>query len=243
MLPDTYVNVYACPSCKELFYKTKWLSGNSFKSKVYSDGKVFRPMMPSAESWGKCASCQQLFKSCDAELIGDTKGKHHGKKIDFDHLYLLRDKTPLQTKYDNGEINCLFALSSEDYLNLIQIRRFDNEGQELELRLKLWWGWNDRVRNDWDGDFQPYFTYPEQETLWSDNLYLLLKFIDLDTSNGIAMTAEIHRNLGDFDQCIRILEHQKSKPFNELKVLFLEQKERPHTHTFQLDWERSSGFH
>jgi hypothetical protein len=79
-----------------------------------------------------------------------------------------------------------------------------NPDEEQYIRIKAWWSSNSPYR---DGSSQEFRLSSEQE----DNLRRLLELLDADDPNESLMKAEILRQLGQFDECLKLL----ANPFDE----------------------------
>ena len=55
--------------------------------------------------------------------------------------------------------------------------------------------------------------------LWRNNLNSLLGLLDQNNPDDLIITAEIHRNLGEFDVCLDILSKIDDSGFSEAKAI------------------------
>ncbi len=53
--------VYKCPNCNTFFKRGSLTSGNTFETKIYSDGKRESPMLPEFPQIIKCKKCNFIF--------------------------------------------------------------------------------------------------------------------------------------------------------------------------------------
>lgn len=56
--PDLF---YKCPVCGANLHSYSLRSGNTFGAKVYSDGKMFAPMLPEYPNITKCGGCGTIL--------------------------------------------------------------------------------------------------------------------------------------------------------------------------------------
>lgn len=66
----------------------------------------------------------------------------------------------------------------------------------------MWFKFNDRVRNE-----KELFQTEGDEFLWRTNLEALLDMLTMSDPQSMQMRAEIHRNFGNFQEAIRVLEN------------------------------------
>jgi len=180
--------IYKCPTCKNLIARGSLISGNRFDSQLYSDGKIISNMLPEFPSITKCHSCNEIFWIGKLEKIDEKS-----------------DENP--AKYENVK-HCTF-LSVYDYIKALDDRMYNSDDEELFLCLRIQWGFNDRVRNGHD-----LFSKNLDFHYWERNIYRLLYLLD-DNEESLLLTAELHRNLGDFKKCIKSLYTIKSNQSNE----------------------------
>lgn len=187
--------IYSCQKCGKLLTRSSLLTGNTFGSVLYSDGKRISPMNPSFPDLTKCKRCNTIFFLSDLEEIGKYR---FGENID-----------PAWQDADEAEF-----LSIADYQRAIETEIAD----ELMLREHLWQAFNDRIRNG-----QEIFQDKNDELLWEDNIRKFLSMLDINIVNERIVLAEIHRNLGEFDECIRIITSIEDNSLDWLKDKFIEE--------------------
>jgi hypothetical protein len=76
----------------------------------------------------------------------------------------------------------------------------NNKEKEKIVRQRIWWTFNDRIR-----EHKNYFIREEEENLWKQNCQRLIELFDTTDESQKIMTAELHRNLGEFDVCMEII--------------------------------------
>ncbi len=84
---------------------------------------------------------------------------------------------------------------------LIQLQNDVTIEEERTIRIHLLWAFNDTIRHEED-------TLPEHETLFISNVLRLLEIMDW-TSGNLLFKAELHREIGQFDECLTILNNNK----------------------------------
>lgn len=186
--------IYSCQKCDNLLILRSLMSGNTFGSVLYSDGKRVTPMNPSFPDFTKCKRCDSIFMISDLEEIGKYR---FGENI-----------PPAWQDADEAEF-----LSIADYHRAIESKVAD----EKFLRERLWWAYNDRIRNE-EVIFQDILDEPR----WENNLREFLTLLDRNIVNERIVLAEVHRNLGEFDTCIRMITSIKDNSLDWLKDKFVE---------------------
>ena len=91
-------------------------------------------------------------------------------------------------------------LDLTDLLIALERRVYKTENEEFVLRQSIWWAFNDRVRAG-----KEIFAKPEQRTIWEDNLRKFQAMLNPEDPSDSVMIAETHRNLGEFDKCMELL--------------------------------------
>ena len=189
--------IYACPSCGNLIKKTSLMSGNTFNSTLYSDGKRISPMLPELPELTKCTKC--------ASILWFSKLKELGK-------HKLGDEDNLQWKNaDEAKF-----LTVNDYFVALNNGLVKNSGDALFIRRKIWRAYNDRVRNG-----NNLFESVNDEIRWKENCAELIKLLDQSDLNQRIMIAELKRNLGDFEGCLEIVNRIEEKELKWLKDIFI----------------------
>jgi len=322
-------SLYKCPKCGKLSKKGTLLSGNSFGSTYFSDGKQISPMMPEFPSIVKCKKCKSFYwlndeneilpeigdgklsssekdrylnyvkdnlscieqglkllddrtekmmypnKECVhyfyvlnkdnnivvIELMGDDEESkkvinhiNHlllhkawaqenlavtGQEIkgiilcysfyNCHHLYCegfkdykfipypFKTKNELEwEKHKNRVRNVEYAeyLSLNDWYEAINSGIAENKEKEIYLRKKLWWVYNDRVRNG-----EKLFVDRNDEAVYKSNCIRLIELLDKYKADERIMVAELYRNIEDYDQCINTLERIMAKGYKEIRKI------------------------
>jgi hypothetical protein len=186
MIPGP-IYIYKCPHCGNILRNDSLLSGNTFGAKRYSDGRIIAPMLSENPDLTKCKQCHTFFWLSKLIEIGsiDYSARKERTNISYEWRYA-----------KNAEF-----LNISDYFKALAQGLAENKGEEIYIRKKIWWAYNDRIRNS-----ENIFKSKNDEKRWADNVNKLLALLDKTNVNEQIMRAEIHRNLGNFEQCIEILQ-------------------------------------
>lgn len=194
--------VYQCPDCGNLITRGSLRSGNTFGAKIYSDGKRIAPMLPEFPDLTKCRKCNSIFWLSKLVELGSYKWND-----EIDANWQNADKARF--------------LKIDDYFEALDKGLAEDKKEEFYIRQRIWWSYNDRTRQG-----KEIFKNEEDELPWKENLNQLLSLLDLSDVNQRMMAAEIHRNLGAFENCISLIETIDDNNLNWLKEKFLAECER-----------------
>ena len=175
--------IYKCPKCSNLLKKGSNASGNTFGSTLYSDGKMIAPMLPEFPNLTKCTKCNTILWLSDMKEIGtcdawDKKCNPEWKNAD--------------------RVEFLEVIDLLRFLELDTVK--NNKEKEKIVRQRIWWTFNDRIR-----DGKEIFIQETDEVLWEQNCRRLIELFDTADVNQKIMVAELHRNLGEFDICMELI--------------------------------------
>lgn len=173
--------IYQCPSCYSLIESSSMISGNSFGAKRYSDGKVEARMLSNPLKLFKCHGCRQFLWLSKLSQIGE---------------YELDEGKP--DKWESAQY--LNSLSIDEFLEFLSTSSF-NRDEELYVRLRVLWGFNDRVRMG----LPQFISLIDQEN-WTWNIVKLLEVLDWEKSENRLLVGELLRYLEDWDFAIEILD-------------------------------------
>jgi len=192
-----------CPKCKVSLLQWTIGSGNTFGARFWTDGKMVAPMLPDRPSLVKCPKCGTLFWVNEAKELG--------------RWYLWQE--PRDDK-DKKWANIVEpSLPSEvDLLNMLSTDKLSKE-KELYVRRSAWWIANDAVRMNENATVS--FS-PAQE----ENLLALANLLDEKDPNQRIMKAEILRELGKFEECVKLLEPSFDNDYHTVAVLIKELAEQ-----------------
>lgn len=196
MLPGP-VLIYKCPNCDNLLRNYSLLSGNTFGTKFFSDGKRISPMLPEFPDLTICKKCGHIFWLSKTKEIGA-----YSREEEHDLLW---------EKADNASF-----LSIDEYFMALKMNVPKRKQQEFFIRQRIWWAFNDRVRNR-----KPLFNSEEDKSRWESNIAAFIKFLDPEDVNQLILIAELNRNLGNFDICLTIIESLTIPDIDWLKDAFI----------------------
>ncbi len=102
------------------------------------------------------------------------------------------------------------------------IRKIKSE--EIYLRQRIWWAYNDRVRNSINQ-----FNDANDEIRWKENCIKLISLYDESSVDQIFKIAELKRNLGDFEGCIETvnkIDDEKQKLLKDILISECEKRNK-----------------
>lgn len=174
--------IIACPHCGFLARQHTLLSGNTFGAIFWTDGKMLAPMLPEFPEITRCAQCAHLYWIEDASVIGEER---YGEPI------------PAEWKHAQP----VRALTQGEFREAIQMGLGTNAERECYLRLHYWWARNDPLREEETTPAPPDYSDWERE-----NFARLQELLDRDAPGERLMLAEIHREIGDFDTALQLVQ-------------------------------------
>lgn len=224
-----------CPDCEQRFSLTVISSGNSFGAEFYTDFFVRGPMWDVGSGVIQCPICHHYFWHEDIPTIRDTDMKH---TLGRDHTLSSKIIKTLKSlfAYSNlkkevadaflsrPSIPRTFAIKLDVYSLLLQKRFWRTEEEEIYIRTRAWWLFNNTYRSSTEHNVfdvlathelhteqgegeRPsntieYVSTPEND----DNMYRLLHLVAPTNPDNCIMRSELFRELGLFDDCLRELE-------------------------------------
>lgn len=178
--------ILACPRCGMLVRRQTLLSGNTLGAIYWTDGKCEAPMLPDLPDLVRCRGCGGFYWLAEAKVEGTLEPDLGPGSVPEAWLRAPVVQHPTVTDY-------LDALSSGVTID---------PQKERHLRLRLWWAINDLVRHDAASEVPP-----EYREAAADNLRRLFDLLDEDEPEERVMKAEAARELGDFQEALRLLDH------------------------------------
>jgi hypothetical protein len=188
--------LYKCPNCGNAVKKGTLLSGNTFGATLFSDVKRIAPMLPEFTNITKCKKCDTIFWLNDKNKTGEENWSDMNK-VKFDKAYFL---------------------SIDDYIKAIDSKIYENIDDEKYLRIRLWWSFNDRIRNN-----DEIFSHTDDKNIYEINCKALLGILNIDRIDENIMMAEVLRNLGEFEKCNDVIEKLKNEKYFWVKEMFKEE--------------------
>ncbi|GBU21612.1 hypothetical protein R80B4_01508 [Fibrobacteres bacterium R8-0-B4] len=215
MIPGPNI-VYKCPECGRKAVRRSIISGNTFGSILYSDGKRIAPMLPEFPYIIKCGKCKTFYRLENKHKIGEYEG--------FD------DES--ESMWENSD-RAKF-LSIDEYVEAINLKVYAIKDEELYLRRRLWWAFNDKYRrfddevffnmNDKDRDRD--IDNGKDKDIYESNCIQLIEILDKSEINDKITCAELYRNMGNFAECKNILETIQEEKYNWIKELLMNECEK-----------------
>lgn len=172
-------DIINCPFCNTFYQIESLISGNTIGGIYYSDGQSFYPMLPDQPQFTVCDSCQNFFWVKDAKSNED-----------------------MTENIDLGNIPDIRWPSQEEWIRAISQHMYSNESDEIYLRTHLWWMLNNKYRIM---DRIKPNSEPFEEHLYTENLHALLRLKQSEEAPDRLLLAEIHRELGYFDEALDLL--------------------------------------
>ena len=175
-----------CPSCSGLFSQQSYASYNNFGAQRWTDGTIKGLMLPSQPEAGTCPHCMALVWVYEAEKVGETPSieGHH-----ISEWSRIQAMTPRSYERLTKSV-CDQVLTSTKTLT---------EEKEIYLRLEYWY-----LANEVNRSHNLKIPFSVKVKL---NLRALLKLLEGTEDQKILIRAEIHRQLGEFEEAIRLLDY------------------------------------
>lgn len=173
--------IYQCPSCNHFLFKESVASGNTFDAILYSDGKQVAPMLPDFPSITRCSTCSKVLWLHKLKPVNTCEPELMGSS-----------EWRAATKAQFAKIEDLFRALSD--------KLAENRDEEIFIRQQIVWTFNDRVRAG-----EPLFQSEKDEQLWNQNTQDLIQLLDQSDINELILMAELHRYLGNFQECSKLI--------------------------------------
>ena len=197
--------VYECPQCASLFQRGSVISGNSFGADIYSDGSMDKTHLGSYPSFTRCRQCSHLFWVDDARVVGamsfdDVPFHVEGEDPESIKGYFRRKREKYAAEwYDSPRAE---YLTLDNYYFAINNKLYRTDKEEKYFRKLAWWLENFR---DKSGVAAKRSSVELQRRVRNmRQLAQLLDESDPYFMQGL-MKADIYRQLGEFDNCLLIL--------------------------------------
>ena len=192
------VEVRQCPNCACEFSFWAVNSCNTLGAKFYTDGFIDGRMYVDGSDLLACPKCNTYFWRDDVPI----------RKSLRDYEYF--DKPEWKSLPEASQLH------GRDYEYLLPLKLWRNKTEEEYVRIRAWWSFNAEYRLQACEDFK---LPAEQE----ENLERLLHLLDTNNQHSLVMKAEILRELGQFDECLRAInqvsDNRYSKVVNVIKKL------------------------
>ncbi len=193
--------ILACPHCNQLYKNRIVSSYNTVISKYFSDGHQDGLMIPNFICIVKCFNkiCGQFFNITQAKEIGVWSN-------DNDSLIPEEWSTAIAL-YEYGiDIKELEEALETDFVH--------DQKNEIQLRTILLRRYNDLIREKLNK------SYSRDENAVVNNIERLIKVLNNNhEEDGKLFLAELYREKGDFDTCIKLLNEINTKNENEREII------------------------
>lgn len=191
--------IYQCSNCGNLLSRGSLISGNTFDAKYFSDGKMIAPMLPEFPDLTKCKKCNTNFWLSNLEEIG--------------YCGIFYEENDNEA-WEHADV--VSFLDIDDYFKTLHCEMGAKKEDERATRILIWQAYNDRVRKD-----KAMFNNPQEEAKWTENCKRLLELLDTSTTEQKIITAEVYRNLCNFEKCIETIQSIDDEVFNWMKEQYI----------------------
>ncbi|TSA37104.1 MAG: hypothetical protein D4R64_06210 [Porphyromonadaceae bacterium] len=188
------------------------LNGDAIGEKFYSDGKRIALRFPDFPDLTKCYQCGKYFWLDTAERHVKTVGQN---RIDT---------------FTPERIEEVRFLTIDEYFEALSIMIPKKKSMEKFIRLKIWWAYNDTVR-----DIESVYASFWNDERWKSNLEIFIGLLDPFDINELIMMAEMNRNLGDFSKCLEILNYIEDDQVTWLKKRFVAECNKQNSIVFEVE--------
>ena len=246
--------IYSCPKCLNFIRKGSLSSWNTIGAIQYSDGKTIAPMFHEFPNLIKCKKCDTILWLNEIEHIGICElGKEckpewanadRAESLDIPDLFQCLELGDIK----NDKEKELFVRQSIWWTFNDRIRKYVFytyllEGGFSEDYLEYTYCLTNRELSAIsqlmkDGLFKEgkeIFIQESDEFLWKHNCQRLIELLDKENINQRIMTAELYRNLGEFDTCLELINSLPSPQWDYLKLNFERECKKVNTLVFPLN--------
>lgn len=225
---------YKCPKCGAYLYTHSLISGNTFGARFFSDGKMAAPMLPEFPNLTKCRKCETIVMLSRLDEVvedGSQKGLF-GKYLRLFPRTKIKNKETEQVRelkeYQDinspfiGRYECMH-LGIGDLYKALDV--FPND--ELYIRLKIWREYNGLFRHRFfDSGNISHPILDSQD--YKDNCCRLLNLLNKEDDDERLIMAELNRNLGNFTECLDLIQklQRRKEPIKRILTLECERGNR-----------------
>ena len=197
MLPGpTYV--YECSNCHGFFSRRSISSGNTFNARYRSDGRMDAPMLPTTPLLSACPHCRATVFWPDTNVVASYETY-------IPRFFSISDPDPTQIEYEKQQFELETKYRGEpEYAeaNSKQVAEFLkhkelSDKHEHSLRMQFWW-----LSNDVRMEGKSNALSPDERA----NLNKLLQLVGQGSDSMLLLSAEIYRELGQFEEAKRCLD-------------------------------------
>ncbi len=222
LLGPTYI--IECPKCTALLKKASLASGNTFGAQEYSDGKFEAPMLREFPVITICDKCSNAFWIDKAKEVGSFNRLDKSAPAEW--------RNARQVRFPE----------TEEYFSILGTSFVKNQEDEFYIRQRILWDFNDRDRDRWNIDDSDGSLSQDDFEKWQGNILALIRILNRSHLNGYKklLLAELYRNLGDFENCEKIMHSIKGYELLWIKDNFLRECKRRNTKVFRLVMNRDN---
>lgn len=217
--------IIECATC--LNYMAKHSLNSSFVlfTVGYSDGYTYSIGDEEFPVLSKCEKCSTYFWVHEARKIAIYNLSHYEEDKIYDDLSV-----------KSKEAKALKFIGFDDYIKVLNTPVIKNDEDELFVRSRILWGFNDRIRKDIFGGKlkQSLFQNENDESIWNFNLSRLYELLDTKSDDAIIMKADVCRTMGKFDECIALINMITEEKNYWMKKYFILACEKGNKEVFNL---------
>jgi hypothetical protein len=191
--------IIECPSCRCKYQNSTGKYGLERGNEIWSDGYNKNEKIHNFPLITRCSECLSYFWISATRDSGDA-----GSQMVIPGLF----DTKVSEKSSFPEVR---KLNPDEFAETIALKKYQNPDEEIYLRTRLWWTINDQLRDGKQSEIPA-----ELKTLFEENLETLIYKTLADSSHNLMVLAEMHRELGLFDDATRHLDlvhDEKYEPF------------------------------
>jgi len=223
--------IIACPFCEGLAKYMTLISGNTIGASIWTDGKMYAPMLPCPPEVVKCHHCGEIYWLRDAKRIGSIdpwainpsfqRAKPGEQRVEKPQLG--SDGRPVPSLWI--EAQSVSEPPETDYYQAIEKGLAHTLAEEKALRIHAWWRRNDpfresyvhesvsetrhgrrrRMRLQAERIAQNHIQIPVLSGACRNNLEALVDMLNQEDARERIMRAEALRELGQFESAKMIL--------------------------------------
>ncbi|MDO9152948.1 MAG: hypothetical protein Q7U47_04445 [Paludibacter sp.] len=208
-----YSSNYYCPGCDNRIY-----AEDPIPEKYYHHDSLHTIFSGYSDSLGdlisqindtidiaKCENCKTIFWMLDLE-------KHREPK----YIKSKENETTSESRKPIPPFSPI-ELTINDYFKVLKTFELNKEN-EYKIRLSILWAYNDRIRYY---DKKKLYTNEKDYERWLDNALKLMNLLEETDDINKFILAELNRNLGRFDECIRIVSTIESNIYEKVKEVLI----------------------
>lgn len=215
--PDT---IHACPQCGHNAYRSSFLSGNTFSSRLWFDGYLQAPMLGDAVQVTRCANCKATYWVQDApvlERVPYGSFNQYSRTQQESRSFALSEQQAVQDDPAPSRPPKMEHLDQGGHLEALkELALAPDKDREAYLRLRIWWAHNQPYRDA----LKP--TTPTEDAASIANLHGLLALLETSTEKGILLSAGVLAALGRYGDARAILAELNPARLSEEKKCFMQ---------------------